>query len=457
MHSAATSSSSRCAELLREDEEERMTDTENAANSDALRSEAERLLQERPNVAAPAVERLQHELSVHQIELELQNETLRDAVLQLEQARDRLLDLYDYAPTGYVTLDEGGVIKEANLRMAQLLGVDRARLIGRSLVLFTVPEGRTQVLLMLRQAARSDETVIAELTLARPDGRSVPVRLECLSREVGVIRVSLVDITAERTARDALITLNEALEERVKARTRQIQELGEEFEQVTLGVTEDLSLALRRVTSFVEVIRRDSPSMTQTQQTHLNHVFLSVERIEAVTAAMLAYTRISRMPLRTVAVNLNRVLTEVLKDLQPQLSRHTVRLGAVPLPRVMGDTRACQIILHHLLDNAVKFSAEGEVPVITVSAEETETEVVLRVEDNGVGFNNRHQDRLFKVFKRLHPESAYAGIGMDLAIVQRLCLRSGSRVWGHGRVGEGATFWLAFPKHPDGRSTRTSG
>ena len=97
-----------------------------------LRAKAEAQLARQPGAAGPArpAAELIHELQVHRIELEMQNEELRRAYVALEAARDRYADLYDFAPVGYLTLDKGGLVTEANQTAATLLGIDRARLVG---------------------------------------------------------------------------------------------------------------------------------------------------------------------------------------------------------------------------------------------------------------------------------------------------------------------------------------
>jgi two-component system sensor kinase len=98
------------------------------------------------------------------------------------------------------------------------------------------------------------------------------------------------------------------------------------------------------------------------------------------------------------------------------------------------------------LGNALKFTAPKEVAVIEVTGEAKEEETVYCVKDNGVGFEMEYAPKLFEVFQRLHPESEFPGTGMGLAIVQRIVQRHRGRVWGEGKVGEGARFCFSLPK-----------
>ncbi|WP_045235286.1 sensor histidine kinase [Deinococcus pimensis] len=413
-----------------------------------LREEAERqLAASTPHALPDTTEALRHELSVHEIELELQNERLREANVELRAARDRYEELYEYAPVGYLTLDERGEIRSVNRRATDLLGQDRERLLGRRLTQFVAAESRTTFALLLPRLHASEAGAAGELRLERPDGRALPVRLEGRAHPTGGTLVALTDISTEHEAREALLKLNETLEGQVEERTRKIRELGDELRTVALAVAEDLMAPLRRVGGFVEVLRRED-ALGDTRVEHFQHVFRSVNRMEELTTALLDYTRASQMRVRVAPLDLNRVLTEVRKDLRPLIGERAVHVTSAKLPVVQGDSTAMQLVFLKILENAVKFTATREEARVHVSAEESATEVVVRFEDNGVGFNNRHKDRLFGVFKRLHSESAFHGTGIGLAIVRRVVLRFGGRVWAEGRVGEGATFFVAWPKQP---------
>ena len=426
-----------------------MNDSNDATDMNRLRDAAEQRVHDAQSADRPeSPDLLRHELTVHQIELQLQNAQLRETIVELEEARERLLDLYDFAPVGYITIDTHGTILEGNLKAARMLGLERSRLLQRRLVQFTAPESRTSLALLLPRALDSKDGLVAELWLQRVDGTTFPVRLEFLARTPDVCRVALTDITTEKNAQEQLMRLNETLEKRVAERTSKIRELNKEFETVTQAVAEDLTLSFRRVASFMEMLRREAPDALGTDATHFSHVFRSVDRVEGMVRALLEYSRVSRMRLRLRPVDLNRVFLEVRKDLQPLMAGRSVRLASDPLPTVQGDTSAMQLIFRELLGNAVKFSAGRDDASIHVDVQETESEFIFCFRDNGAGFNNRHKEKLFDVFRRLHPESAFQGVGLGLALVKRTCARFGARIWGEGKPGEGATFWVAWPKDP---------
>lgn len=147
------------------------------SSADALRNQAEEIAQARTDgpegpvfFSAEAAQKLVHELQVHQIELELQNDELRRSQEALERARARYFDLYDLAPISYFTLSSRGLILEANLAGARMLGVARGALIQQPLSLFILPEDQDTYYLHCRQLEKTGAHQAFELRLARADG-----------------------------------------------------------------------------------------------------------------------------------------------------------------------------------------------------------------------------------------------------------------------------------------------
>jgi PAS domain S-box-containing protein len=152
------------------------------------------------------VEVLLHELLVHKIELEMQNEELRRAQLSLEDARDRYLDLYEFAPVGYITLNREGFISESNLTGAALLGVNRINLINRPFSKFVAPQDRDRwhCLFQSIMELAAGEKQAFTLEMSRDDGSVCSGFLDCLRRESSdappVLRVALTDISRIKLA-----------------------------------------------------------------------------------------------------------------------------------------------------------------------------------------------------------------------------------------------------------------
>ncbi|MBL0168050.1 MAG: PAS domain S-box protein [Propionivibrio sp.] len=200
---------------------------EKQTNAALLRNEAEADLARRPLADATArpVEDLLHELQVHQIELEMQNEALRVAQTALEESRDRYVDLYEFAPVGYLTLDAEGLIEQLNLTAATLLGMERKKLLLRGFLARVLAEDHPRwTALFMRLKAGADKNSV-ELSLQRGDGTVFQALLDCERRPgpgVGAgettIRIALTDISrrkvaeaAQRQQTEELTRLNRAM------------------------------------------------------------------------------------------------------------------------------------------------------------------------------------------------------------------------------------------------------
>ncbi len=179
-------------------------------DSDQLRKAAEAKLvrEQHPKVPASSTDELLHELQVHQIELEMQNKNLREAHLKLEQSRDRYVDLYDFAPVGYLTLSREGLITEANLTAANLLGEESRKLIRLHFTKFIIPAEQDRWHSFFLHVLKQSNNLNFELTLQHADGTSFYAQLSCLNTKANDlktrVRVTLTDITEHQQLERAL-------------------------------------------------------------------------------------------------------------------------------------------------------------------------------------------------------------------------------------------------------------
>ena len=223
-----------------------------------LRRLAEQQSRERMSANAPATGRqdcqqLVHELQVHQIELEMQNEELRQTQEQLVESLEKYSDLFDFAPIGYVTTNTKGRIVEANLTFATQLGIERGRLINTGLALYAVASDRAAFRAHLEQVFQSSERHSCEVQLERRDGQGLYVQADSIRalHDDGSpsCRTSITDISARKAAEEALVILHEELENRVMERTaalnaseKQFKKLSQEFRTLLNAISDTLIL-----------------------------------------------------------------------------------------------------------------------------------------------------------------------------------------------------------------------
>ena len=199
-----------------------------------LRRKAEECLRarrgepERPPTEAD-VRALVHELQVHQIELEMQNEELQRAQAQAQEALEKYLDLFDFAPVGYFLWDEEGKILEVNLAGAAMLGLDRITAIGKRFGLFVAVQDRARFAEFCKRATVADAKENCEIMLASSDP-PIFVRIEGITApgspgRGALCRAAVIDVTQQKRAEDVLRQSHDELERRVAERTRELAEL----------------------------------------------------------------------------------------------------------------------------------------------------------------------------------------------------------------------------------------
>lgn len=251
-------------------------------------------------------------------------------------------------------------------------------------------------------------------------------------------------------AEEVVRRLNAELEQRVAERTAQLEATNKELESFSYSVSHDLRAPLRAVVGFSKMMVEDhADELGSEAQRKLDVIQGEANRMGMLIDDLLAFSRLGRAVMQTSELDMTRLAQEAFERAtaeQPQDRRPELRLGR--LPDCRADRTLIAQVWANLLANAVKFSSKKDQPVIDVNAVSDESMHTYFVRDNGAGFDPRYEAKLFGVFQRLHDSSEFPGTGVGLALVQRIVVRHGGRVWAEGKPGEGATFYFTLPREP---------
>jgi light-regulated signal transduction histidine kinase (bacteriophytochrome) len=230
-----------------------------------------------------------------------------------------------------------------------------------------------------------------------------------------------------REAQRQLQQANEFLEQRIQERTRQIAEANAELQAFAHTVAHDLRAPLRNVEGFASALLEDEADrMSDDGKLFAARISAAVVRMDRLITDLLAYSRLSRNELRLQPVNAGDVMKAVLRDLESQVRETRAEIVIQdPLPTVLANEGVLVQIMANLLSNAIKFVAPGTRPRARVFGDASNGMGRIVVEDNGIGIDPAHHQRVFGVFERLHGEEQYPGTGIGLAIVRKGVERMG--------------------------------
>jgi len=338
-----------------------------------------------------------------------------------------------------------------------LLGRPRAEVLGKTDdELFPAEEAASFTAMDREVLARGTVGDIREETIHTTDKgvrilhtKKVPV-LDDRGRPRHLLGIS-EDVTEQRTMEKEILRLNTTLAERAS----QLEVSNHELESFSYSVSHDLRSPLHAIEGFAQVLEeRYGAGLDERGRRYLGLIRINTSRMGVLIDELLDFSRLARRPLELSRVDTEAMVREVVElALQSHANmgnKPEIEIG--PLPAAMADDVLIRQVWANLISNAVKYSSKKQRPLIQVSGHRVGREVVFTVRDNGVGFDMAYYDRLFEVFQRVHHASEFEGTGIGLAIVQRIVVRHGGRVWAESKVDQGARFHFALPLEPAGEA-----
>jgi signal transduction histidine kinase len=250
------------------------------------------------------------------------------------------------------------------------------------------------------------------------------------------------------TLASSLTTMLASLREHGTSLLRKTREL----EAFTYSIAHDLKGPLREIEGFSSLLEKQFSDAgdPQTKQ-YIGVIRQSALRLTHMIDALLKYSRLEQQALPKQRFNVREMVAGLIHD-RMSSTQHALPAIHVELPfdELYGEPVSIRQALANLLDNAIKFSRHRPKPEIRIDGTRTPRECIVRVTDNGIGFDMAQTDKIFGLFERLHDSNEYEGTGVGLAIVRLVMDKHGGRAWAESSPGRGSTFYLALPQEDAG-------
>jgi signal transduction histidine kinase len=228
---------------------------------------------------------------------------------------------------------------------------------------------------------------------------------------------------------------------------RDLEMKNQEIQAFAYALAHDMRAPLRIISNFAQIVEQDYSSVLDTEGRHfIDNIIHASSQMDRLINDLLNYTRIEHRNVRYKPI----ALAHVLQKLEADLALRITEMGASiviadNLPVVSGDGTLINQIFINLLDNALTYRQPGVPTQITVGCRKESGYVVISVADNGIGIAQRHHEKIFNIFQRLHTEEEYPGTGIGLAIVRKSVDLLGGRIWLESQVSVGTTFYVRLP------------
>ena len=369
------------------------------------------------------------------------SEELARAHAELSEREALLRSLLEAASQAIVIIDPAGLIVMVNRTTEVLFGYTREELLGQPLELLVPVRFRDS-------HARRREGYFAEprmrpmgvgmqLAGLRKDGTEFPVEvgLSGIETSRGMLVMAMIsDITERQEAAGRLARMNEDL-----------RRSNDELEQFAHVASHDLQEPLRMITGYLNILeRRYATQLGGDAREFIAYAVDGANRMKSMIREILALSRIGTQAVTRLHVPSDEIVRAALDNLSAAIEESHAEISLDPLPQIFADPGVLVLTFQNLIANAIKFRGD-EPPRIRISASRDPHEWIFSIADNGIGIPEDQQNRIFRMFERLHNAENYPGTGVGLAMAKKTVERHGGRIWVASSPGHGSVFSFSIP------------
>lgn len=370
------------------------------------------------------------------------------AQLHAQRSAKESEDLYNLAPCGYHSIGLDGTFIKINDTGLEWLGYTREEVVGKMRVVdvMSAESRRHYYETAFPQFLRDNRIQGQEMCFVRKDGSHFYANLAATAvrgRDGRFLmsRTVITDITERKHSERQIEILNEALHKRAA----ELELANKELEGFSYSVSHDLRAPLRVIGGYALMLEEDfNDKLDDEGRRYINVIRANTRKMDTLIVDLLRLARSTLTQLVIGHIDMQQMACQVVKDLE--LGGGNVAIDVENLHDADANPTLIKQVWENLLTNAAKFSGKNPQPTVKVSSLQSAHETCYCVADNGIGFDPQSAPRLFEVFQRFHTQEQFPGTGVGLALVKRIVVRHGGRLWAESAPGEGARFYFALPR-----------
>jgi PAS domain S-box-containing protein len=361
----------------------------------------------------------------------------------------------------YLVRMEDGIIVYTNSKFEELFGYGPGDMTGKHVSIVNAPAEKSpeQTAIEIMNQLDKKGFWTGEVLNIKKDGTVFWSHANVAifnHSKYGKVLVSVQeDITDRKNAEFQIKKLNEELEVRVIQRTQLLEAANKELEAFSYSVSHDLRAPLRSVHGFTKILLEDyEASLDEEGKRICGIISSSATQMGALIDDLLSFSRIGRSSLHPSEIDMKKMAKLIFEKMTSPTERKRIKMNIGRLSKAFGDVTLFGQVWTNLISNAIKYTSKNDISEINIGSKVDEKMITYFIKDNGVGFDMQYAHKLFGVFQRLHSEAEFEGNGVGLAIIQRIVLKHGGKVWAEGEVGKGATFYFSLPVQDINKKTR---
>ena len=367
----------------------------------------------------------------------------------LEEQQSLLVSLVSSSEDAIISKDLSGVITSWNMGAEKLFGYTSSEAVGKNVKILIPKERMNEESIILEKIKEGSSLQHYETVRVKKDGSFVDISLTVspIKNSQGVIiGASKIarDITIRKKNEDEIIRLNEQLEERVKQRTSELEELNEELESFSYSVSHDLRSPLRAINGYsVRVQESLGKDLSEEDNINFENIISNTNKMGQLIDDLLSFSRLGRTDIVKLPFSMPELINEIISGQYIINEKLNIKVNVTH--NAPSDLNMMRQVWVNLINNAVKYSSKNEKTLIEISSSEENGFIKYHIRDNGVGFDMEYANKLFGVFQRLHSPDEFEGVGVGLAIVKKIITKHKGTIWAESKVNEGAEFYFTLP------------